>query len=932
LSHEAIVLNQTVQVSVPRDRAVKVKSPELTPVVSEEGAKRVYRWTRSNLVRQATPKSEITDQVAHGTRPNPDIQLSSFENWEQMGRWYDELQRARVMPTFEIREKAAELTRNAPDDAAKIRAIYKYVSTEFRYMGVAFGIGRYQPHAAAEVLANQYGDCKDKHTLLASLLAAAGIPAYPALINSAFAVDADVPSPKQFDHVITAVPRGKEILWLDATPAVAPLGYLQTSLRDKKALVVFSEKPAAFQTTPTDLPFPMSWVFKIDAKLDESGTLEGQVEQTMRGDLEFLMRTSLHNTPRAQWKDVIQQLSYGTGFAGEVSDVNASLPESTETPLHITYTYKRKDYPDWKNHRIRPPTPAIFSMPPEEDGKLPAHLWIGALGRLQFEARIELPQGYAPDPTEQADFQEKFATYHAEYAREGNALVAKYRVETKERELSGTAVNDYKAFADKVHEERDRYIPLLSGRQERTGQTALLNFQEQILKLPDSGDPKARQAESDARTAAQKSSMQDAIDGFKEAVADDPKFTRDWLFLGQLYMASGQKDAGIDAFRRGVSSDPQRPVSYKVLAFALMSLGRRSEAIGVWQELAKVSPDDRDIPPNMGTLLVAEQRYREAVPYLEAAAKTYPDNARSLALLGTAYLQDGDDEKALGIFAKMIELNPGASTKNTIGYVLANSNKHLDDALRYAQEAVHEQEEDSRKVQLSALKVEDLRHTINLGAYWDTLGWVHYRLGNLKAAEGYLHAAWTVLQGSVIGYHLGQVYEAEQRKQDAAHMYRVVASMTPRGAEDAESTEAAADAQRRLEILGVPVTPSDTQKRLESRKIPIPPDLKGRLGSISTGEELSQEREILLPKLVSGEAVAEFFILLGPGAKVEDTKFISGSDKLKSAGKALVEAHFKISFPEQSTAHLVRRGILVCNPGSGCSFVLIPPESVVRVD
>jgi hypothetical protein len=56
------------------------------------------------------------------------------------------LQQERVKPTPEIRAKAAELTKGASDDNAKLRAIYNYVSTEFRYIGIAFGIGCYQPH------------------------------------------------------------------------------------------------------------------------------------------------------------------------------------------------------------------------------------------------------------------------------------------------------------------------------------------------------------------------------------------------------------------------------------------------------------------------------------------------------------------------------------------------------------------------------------------------------------------------------------------------------------------------------------------------------------------------------------------------------------------------------------------------------------------
>jgi len=96
------------------------------------------------------------------------------------------LQQDRAKPSPEIRAKAVELTKSAQDEDAKLRAIYDYVSTHFRYIGVSFGIGRYQPHPATDVLSNQYGDCKDKHTLLAALLEAVGIKAFlPSLIRLA---------------------------------------------------------------------------------------------------------------------------------------------------------------------------------------------------------------------------------------------------------------------------------------------------------------------------------------------------------------------------------------------------------------------------------------------------------------------------------------------------------------------------------------------------------------------------------------------------------------------------------------------------------------------------------------------------------------------------------------------------------------------------
>ena len=114
----------------------------------------------------------------------PDVMISSFRTWEEVGRWYESLQKEKVQPSPDVKAKAEELTKGLRDDNAKLRAIYNYVSLHYHYVGIVFGVGRYQPHAASEILANQYGDCKDKHTLLAALLNAVGIRAYSALISS----------------------------------------------------------------------------------------------------------------------------------------------------------------------------------------------------------------------------------------------------------------------------------------------------------------------------------------------------------------------------------------------------------------------------------------------------------------------------------------------------------------------------------------------------------------------------------------------------------------------------------------------------------------------------------------------------------------------------------------------------------------------------
>jgi hypothetical protein len=59
-----------------------------------------------------------------------------------------------------------------------------------------------------------------------------------ALVNSSWKLDAEVPSPGQFDHNWLLAAGQKRVVWLDTTPEVPPFGYLVLRLRDKGALVM----------------------------------------------------------------------------------------------------------------------------------------------------------------------------------------------------------------------------------------------------------------------------------------------------------------------------------------------------------------------------------------------------------------------------------------------------------------------------------------------------------------------------------------------------------------------------------------------------------------------------------------------------------------------------------------------------------------------
>jgi tetratricopeptide (TPR) repeat protein/transglutaminase-like putative cysteine protease len=917
--HNGIVLDEQLQVSFPQGRAVKVKSPSISPTIRDESGRRIYAWKSSNLEDHSKVdegKKAIDANLGH--LPQPEVQISSFQSWDEVGKWYWGLQAERIQPTADIRAKAAELTKDAKDPSASLRNIYDFVSTKFRYIGVAFGIGRFQPHSADDVLGNQYGDCKDKHTLLASLLQAAGGTAYPALISSSHTLDPDVPSPSQFDHVISAVPLGNTFQWLDTTTEVGPFGYLALPLRGKQALVMPGDRPAMLVTTPADLPFPSFIKFSADGKLGEDGTLDSKMEYSSHGDDEVLLRAVFRRIPQPQWKDLVQKISYGLGFGGTVSDVSAGSPEDTRTPIHFSYSYNRKDYSDWAEHRITmPQLPLALPEVKEDDAHAKDPIWLGPMLQFQADAKVELPKGYTPEMPSDVVLIRDFAEYRSLY-KLGHGVLASHReLEIKQSFVPDSAREDYKKFVKNLDDDAGHFIVLTST---STGvfpaaakNQADASLLAAIRGLPASENTEARNLERDSYDDMGRTDMAAAIDKLKGAVAADPKFTRAWITLGGIYFTTMRIDEGVDAFHHAIESDPKQLVSYRTLALTLTSIHRDDAAIETWRDLLRVAPDDHDGHDNLGRLLIAKKRYADAVPVLESEVRLNPSDLGPMSRLSSAYLRSGQPDEGYKMLLSVMKLDSSPAVLNNAAYELADANAKLPEALDLAERAVREEEESSGKIHLENLTVGDLHSAERLASYWDTLGWAQFRLGQAVAAEKYLRASWTLSQQPTAADHLGQLYEQRQRRQDAIHMYRL--------------------AIRASSAVGGTADPAELQAHL-ARLVPVSNLSTGfdlHRGD-STGDELSQMRSVKLARIVTEQSSADFFLLLGPGAKVEETRFVTGSEKLKAADKFIRAGTFPASFPEGSKAHLIRRGILSCSSFTGCTMVLYTPDAVTTLN
>jgi tetratricopeptide (TPR) repeat protein len=889
-----VVLEETLRVEVPSEKYVKVSSPTIQPAITDDHGLKVYSWKTAQL--EPTPADP--KKTAVETPQTPAIQVTSFKTWDEVGRWYRDLESSRIVVTPAIQAKAAELTQGLTDNASKETAIYNYVSMQFRYISLSLGQGRYQPHAAEEVLSNQYGDCKDKHTLFAALLKAAGIEALPALLATTGKLNKEVPSPAQFDHVITVLPGQPDYVWLDTTPEVAPFGFLQRGVRDRQALVIPSNGPAALQKTPMDLPAGSLEIFDIKGALNSEGVLKAHVDVTLRGDSELVLRTVFHSLPPAQWQAFVQGMSYGMGFAGTVSGVSADNVQDLSKPLHYSYEYLREHYSDWDNSRITPPAPPFTFTRNENSDKPLEPIDMNSPGETIFRSTVQLPSGYSLASPANANTEAEFANYDAHYSFKDGVLSAERRLTTKRSKVPVAAWGDYLKFEKAVQADERQFIQISSPDAKPTGETEtnVAGSEDLVHQVYD---------------LLKKNDINAARDLLSRAERTDPKQKTLWAMYGYLFMITDQPEKGLDAMRKEIEYHPDELMAYRSLAEMQLQLRRKNEAIDTLKTCAQKWPNEAEIVYRLASLLISEKRYAEALGPVQAAMVKNPGSIELQTQATEILLRTGRKSEGVEAAKKLAGHSNQAMGLNNAAYFLADTRTEMALSSEYAEKAVSLTEDAMKHVELLKLSNDDLQKVNELAMFWDTLGWVYFQMGDTAKAEKYLKASWTLSQAAAVADHLGRVYQQEGKREAAEHSFQLALA----------ATNDYPDAREHLRLLG-----TEPKRSASKPKTNAPAKIR-----ISAGEELGKLRTVAIPGLRKQEGSAEFFVLFS-GKGVGDVQFISGTEALKNAASAVKATDFRFEFPDDGPEKIARRGILSCSQYTtpSCQLVLLLPSTTKR--
>lgn len=230
---------------------------------------------------------------------DPSLRAKTTGTWKDLGVWYNGLTQDSRVASPAIQQEVATLTAGITNPVDKIRVLSRYVQRQIRYAAIEVGIGGYQPHPAADVFTHQYGDCKDKATLLSAMLRQIGIDSYYVIIDSERGVVQPAYPSMNFDHAILAIklpdsvndptmyavvndPALGELLFVDPTDEYTPLGYLPSELQDSYGLVVAPDGGHLVKLPL--LPASTNRLIRVGKfSLTPAGDLSGDIQQIQWG-------------------------------------------------------------------------------------------------------------------------------------------------------------------------------------------------------------------------------------------------------------------------------------------------------------------------------------------------------------------------------------------------------------------------------------------------------------------------------------------------------------------------------------------------------------------------------------------------------------------------------------------------------------------------
>lgn len=432
---------------------------QLTQKVEEKGDQKIWHFLAENVA-----PLEIEPMMPPLAESLGHVHVSTYKSWDDMGRWYWGLVKDQFSADDEVRRRVAEITKGATDEKAKIRAVYDFVVQKTRYVALEFGIHGFKPYRCAQIFARGFGDCKDKATLIVTMLKELGIPATIVVLRTGMRGDFETEpaSLAPFDHAIAYVPSIDTYLdgtaeWTGSTELPAmDRGALALQINEGKPKLVHLPVPPATESVGSK---------RIEATVGTDGSAQIDWKVDIAGSSAGAWRTRFH--AKATQKTRVQE-DLSSELPGiEIKEVSSNDLEDIEQKVQLKAkgkapSYARKDGESWtvavgaKEHMVRAWAPLSSRR---------RDMRIQALSTQENETIVRLPQGAkVVGPPRAAEGKSPFGTYKVEVETNANVVRVKTTVALTKPRISAGEYSAFRAFCEQADRDLGQSVTYTVGK------------------------------------------------------------------------------------------------------------------------------------------------------------------------------------------------------------------------------------------------------------------------------------------------------------------------------------------------------------------------------------------------------------------------------------------------------------------------------------
>ena len=242
----------------------------------------------------------VSDAMPFSREPNmvdlydvaPKLMLSSTPKWEDKSVWFNNVNEdyGSFVSTPEVDKKVAELLKGVTDEQKKISILTHWVADYMRYSGISMGEGEgYTLHNAKMNFTDRCGVCKDKASMLVTMLRSAGFEAHPAMTMAGSRIES-IPA-DHFNHCVAVVKLSSGV-YTPLDPTWVPfIRENWSSAEQQQNYLPGLPEGSPLLLTPVSAPENHYLRMSIKTTLDKDGNLTGEYTVTAEGQTDASVRT-----------------------------------------------------------------------------------------------------------------------------------------------------------------------------------------------------------------------------------------------------------------------------------------------------------------------------------------------------------------------------------------------------------------------------------------------------------------------------------------------------------------------------------------------------------------------------------------------------------------------------------------------------------------